>query len=385
MKVLMFFHGGSDNRGCEAIARTATNLLRSDGRIKKLALSSSNPESDKVIPNIDVIHLNQDSKIQKLSLDGILNAINVKVFNNENFALRKIHKSVLDLIPEYDAFISIGGDNYCYGEQKGIYEIDRCIKKAGKKLILWGASIGEEDLSDAKIKDLKNFDLLLVRESLTYDVLTKAGIDNVKLVADGAFLMEKKELALPENWKEGKTVGFNFSPLIFKRNPESKDAAFALVQHILDTTDFAVCFIPHVIIPGNNDYQILEEFYKKFQHTGRVILLPDNLDATEYKGYIAKTKFFIGARTHATIAAYSSQVPTMVLGYSIKSKGISKDIFGDVKLVLDIKETSDAQKLIARFEEMKSEESELREILKTRIPEIKKESEKAAKHFFDLK
>lgn len=199
MKVLMFFHGGSDNRGCEAIARTATNLLRSDGRIKKLALSSSNPESDKVIPNIDVIHLNQDSKIQKLSLDGILNAINVKVFNNENFALRKIHKSVLDLIPEYDAFISIGGDNYCYGEQKGIYEIDRCIKKAGKKLILWGASIGEEDLSDAKIKDLKNFDLLLVRESLTYDVLTRAGIDNVKLVADGAFLMEKKELALPEN------------------------------------------------------------------------------------------------------------------------------------------------------------------------------------------
>lgn len=316
MKVLMFFHGGSDNRGCEAIARTATNLLRSDGRIKKLALSSSNPESDKVIPNIDVIHLNQDSKIQKLSLDGILNAINVKVFNNENFALRKIHKSVLDLIPEYDAFISIGGDNYCYGEQKGIYEIDRCIKKAGKKLILWGASIGEEDLSDAKIKDLKNFDLLLVRESLTYDVLTRAGIDNVKLVADGAFLMEKKELALPENWKEGKTVGFNFSPLIFKRNPESKDAAFALVQHILDTTDFAVCFIPHVIIPGNNDYQILEEFHKKFQHTGRVILLPDNLDATEYKGYIAKTKFFIGARTHATIAAYSSQVPTMVLGYS---------------------------------------------------------------------
>lgn len=385
MKVLMFFHGGSDNRGCEAIARTATNLLRSDGRIKKLALSSSNPESDKVIPNIDVIHLNQDSKIQKLSLDGILNAINVKVFNNENFALRKIHKSVLDLIPEYDAFISIGGDNYCYGEQKGIYEIERCIKKAGKKLILWGASIGEEDLSDAKIKDLKNFDLLLVRESLTYDVLTRAGIDNVKLVADGAFLMEKKELALPENWKEGKTVGFNFSPLIFKRNPESKDAAFALVQHILDTTDFAVCFIPHVIIPGNNDYQILEEFHKKFQHTGRVILLPDNLDATEYKGYIAKTKFFIGARTHATIAAYSSQVPTMVLGYSIKSKGISKDIFGDVKLVLDIKETSDAQKLIARFEEMKSEEAELREILKTRIPEIKKESEKAAKHFFDLK
>ena len=41
-----------------------------------------------------------------------------------------------------------------------------------------------------------------------------------------------------------------------------------------------------------------------------------------------KTYFFIGARTHATIAAYSSGVPTLVVGYSIKAKGIAKDIFG---------------------------------------------------------
>jgi colanic acid/amylovoran biosynthesis protein len=385
MKVLLFFHGGSDNRGCEAIARTATNLLRTDSRIQKLALSSTNPESDKVIPHIDVIHFNKDAKIEKFSLDGIINAVNIKFLKNESFALQKIHKAIIDLIPEYDVFVSIGGDNYCYGEQPGIYEIDRSIKKAGKKLILWGASIGEEDLSEDKIKDLKTFDLLLVRESFTYQVLKNAGIDKVKLVADGAFLMERKELALPENWKEGDTIGFNFSPLILKRNPESKEAAFALVQHILDTTDSAVCFIPHVIIPGNNDYEILEEFYNKFKNTGRVSLIPDNLDATEYKGYIARTRFFIGARTHATIAAYSSQVPTMVIGYSIKSKGIANDIFGKVRLVLDIKESSDAQKLIAKFDEMKADEAELREILKTKIPEVRKNSEKAAQYFFDLK
>ena len=37
---------------------------------------------------------------------------------------------------------------------------------------------------------------------------------------------------------------------------------------------------------------------------------------------------FIGARTHATIAAYSSCVPTLVVGYSIKARGIAKDLFG---------------------------------------------------------
>src|SRR5690606_37923542 len=109
--------------------------------------------------------------------------------------------------------------------------------KAGKELVLWGASIGEEDLSVDKIKDLKTFDLLLVRESLTEAILKNAGIPNVKLVADGAFLMQKTELPLPEGWQEGKTVGFNFSPLVFKRNPESKQAAIDLLQHILQTTD----------------------------------------------------------------------------------------------------------------------------------------------------
>ena len=76
----------------------------------------------------------------------------------------------------------------------------------------------------------------------------------------------------------------------------------------------------------------------------------------QYKGYIARMRYFIGARTHATIAAYSNCVPTIVLGYSIKSKGIAKDLFGEEKLVLGINEISDSNKLIAAFDEMVSEE-----------------------------
>ena len=55
----------------------------------------------------------------------------------------------------------------------------------------------------------------------------------------------------------------------------------------------------------------------------------------------------------------------MVLGYSVKSKGISKDIFGEEKLVLDIEEISDSNKLKARFDEMVREEEEIRQKLTT--------------------
>ena len=71
-------------------------------------------------------------------------------------------------------------------------------------------------------------------------------------------------------------------------------------------------------------------------------------------------RFFIGARTHATIAAYSTLIPTMVLGYSVKSRGIAKDIFGEEKLVLNLKDISDSSKLIEKFQEMVLDEQELK-------------------------
>ena len=384
MKILLFFHGGSRNRGCEAIVRSAIPLLKSNPKVIKVAVASADPESDRHLQDIDVIHLDQNAAIDKYSLVGIRNALHFKLLNDENYGYRKIHKSVIKLIPEYDVFLSVGGDNYCYGEQPGIYEIDRKIIKAGKKLVLWGASIGEEDLSEEKIQDLKTFDLILARESLTEKILKDAGLKNVELVADGAFLMEKTVVPLPPLWQEGNMVGFNFSPLVFKRNPASKDASIALIQHILDNTEYTVCLVPHVMLPDNDDYEILQEFYEKFKDSGRIILLPNHLNATEYKGYIARMRFFIGARTHATIAAYSCLVPTLVLGYSVKSKGIATDIFGEEKLVLHLSEISDAKKLIGKFEEMKSEELALREKLQKRIPEIKKRAEKANDYVMNL-
>jgi colanic acid/amylovoran biosynthesis protein len=145
----------------------------------------------------------------------------------------------------------------------------------------------------------------------------------------------------------------------------------------------AIALTPHVTEAGNNDYEILKEFYQKHKHTGRVLLLPDNLNAVQYKGFIARMRFFVGARTHATIAAYSNAVPTMVLGYSVKSKGIAKDLFGEEKLVLSLPEISDSKKLIAKFDEMVAEESTIRERLNQALPHIKSMSATAADYLLE--
>lgn len=384
MRIMMFAHGGSLNRGCEAIVRSTTSLIKEHIDQAKVYLISGKPESDQIIHKLDGIYDGTDQTINKYSLDWFKSAVRYKLFNSESYSLGKIHNNIIKHIKDMDVCLSIGGDNYCYGEQPGWYEVDRRVKQQGKKLVLWGCSIGDEDLSEQKLNDLKRFDLILARETMTYDILRSKGLHQVKLCADPAFTMEKEELPLPDGWQERNMVGLNYSPLVWNKNKQSKAAMRSLIDHIIRTTDLNIAFTPHVIQENNNDYEILKEFYEEFKDTQRVLLLPDNLNAIQYKGYIARMRFFVGARTHATIAAYSSFVPTMVLGYSIKSKGIAKDLFGEEKLVLRIDQLSDEKLLKQQFEYMLQEEDSLKIALQQKVPEIQNMSYKAVEYLKEL-
>lgn len=383
MKIMMFAHGGSLNRGCEAIVRSSANIIKEKIDGAKIYLASSRPETDKIIEPLDGIYDGSSSNIGKYSVDWWLSSFKVKFFNDESYALAKMEKNTIKRIENMDVCLSIGGDNYCYGEQPALYEINKRVKRKGKKLVLWGCSIGEEDMSEKKLEDLKLFDLILARETITYNILKDKGLHNVRLCADPAFTMEKEELDLPWGPEEN-TVGLNFSPLVWRKNIKSKEAVRDLIQHILSTTNMTIVLTPHVIEEGNNDYELLCKYYEEFKSSGRVIILPDNLNALQYKGYIARMKFFIGARTHATIAAYSTCIPTLVLGYSVKSKGIATDLFGEEKLVLGIEEISNSNRLKAKFDEMVQEEDELRMKLIHSIPKVKKKSYKAVEYLSEL-
>lgn len=106
----------------------------------------------------------------------------------------------------------------------------------------------------------------------------------------------------------------------------------------------------------------------------RVQVLPQTMNATELKWVIARLDWFAGARMHATIAGFSSGVPTLGLGYSHKAEGVFAEcgIGTDVAdlRVLNVSEVGEkVAQSIARRNEMRVELSDLLPGIKARAAE----------------
>lgn len=367
---MLYAHDGSGNHGCEAIVRGTVKILSEIGIPK--CLSSLNPQEDEqydiqqIIPLLDHRPHEHFSRIEWLSA-----AIWVKTVKTLYLHTAYRHRNIIGRAHPGMVALSIGGDNYCYKDREWLYHVNRLLNRRGAKTVLWGCSIEPATMDAAMLKDLQRYTLITPRESITGNALQEKGLQNVRLHPDPAFRLDTVELPLPPRFVAGNTIGINVSPLImwYEKAAGSVFKAYRdLIQHIITTTDLQIALIPHVVWASNNDLEPLEKLQAEFQSTGRVILLPDH-NCMELKGFISRCRMFIGARTHATIAAYSTHVPTLVVGYSVKARGIARDIFGDEKdLILPVQELATPGQLIDAFEKLQERENDLRTHLQTFIP-----------------
>lgn len=328
MKLLLYPHGGSGNHGCEAIVRSTLQLTKAEA-----TLFSENPVEDATYGLGKLCNI-QPSQQSLSRHDSVYWKALVQYHLGDKAAFdRACFRGIFKQAKTADLMLSIGGDNYCYGMPTYILLVNKQLRKQGVKTVLWGCSVEPNIMTGAVLDDLKGYTHIVARESITYNALKAKGISQVSLFPDPAFLLKRIDLPLPEGFADGNTVGINVSPMIIgceKNKGVTLQNYMTLIKHIIDNTDMQVALIPHVVWPHNDDRQPLGILYEKFRHTGRVVMIQD-CTAEELKGYIARCRFMIAARTHASIAAYSCQVPTLVVGYSVKARGIAKDIFGTEK------------------------------------------------------
>ena len=363
-------HLDSGNRGCEGIARGTIQILGLDKQ-KYCAL-----ESDIANDNITGLS-NVVSYYPKRSnkLANLFGKIRRKIIFDKNkknrMAYEFKYKGFLRRINNQDITFITGGDMLCYDDNEVNY-LTEYLHSNGLESVLWGCSVGRENITKEKERILNFFSCITTRESLTYEFLkNELNLKNVFLFPDPAFVLEAEEVELPD-YMYGNSVGVNLSNFvsanvddstIFGKNIKN------LFEYILRNTDLNIVLIPHVFWAGQDDRLVCDYYKNIYKNNNRVYVLEsDKLNYCQIRYIISKLKFFIGARTHAMISAYSMCVPSLALGYSIKSRGIAKDVNMPEYTVIDYRELNDDYEIVNKFKMLQNDEEIIRTTLKITMP-----------------
>ena len=306
---------------------------------------------------------------------------------------------------EADFILDIGqGDSFAdiYGKRRfdWIFSQYRLGMKYKKPYCILPQTIGP--FKDASIrtqacKGISYAKCVMARDKQSYDYVKELLPDkSVTEIIDVAFFM-------PFNRKEFNKdfihVGLNVSALLW-HGGYTRDNQFGLkvdypslvrsiIDYFLKQANVKVHLIPHVVGSERhveNDYAVSFDLYEEYSHPN-LILSPLFLDPIVAKSYIAGMDFFMGARMHSTIAAFSSEVPVFPMAYSRKFNGLFTDTL-QYPYMADMKVQSEAE-ILAGIKQCYEQKDKLKEIehdrMQTTVEERRKLMEERLCEFFSIK
>jgi colanic acid/amylovoran biosynthesis protein len=266
-----------------------------------------------------------------------------------------------------DLVVDIGeGDSFAdiYGFKRFFYYwlSKNIVCLLGKPLILAPQTIGPFNGLWARLlakQVMHRCKVIFARDHLSSNYLESLKVGgNCKEAIDVAFKLPFKERTFSP--RDQIRIGLNVSALLFNGgytggNQFGLSIDYpATVRRIISTLiadrTIELHLVPHVIVPEapiEDDLAIAEKLAKEFP---AIKVAPRFLRPSDAKGYIAGLDFFVGARMHSCVAAFSAGVPVLPMAYSRKFAGL----FGSLgyKQTIDCKtQNEDAvlQLIIAGF------------------------------------
>lgn len=342
---------GLRNRGVEALVDTIIEQLQARWPGQKITVLSGDPGYDRAMlpPTVNVVSDGARyfglRKELRVPLGAALQAR--ALMRGQAGATLQAQEA----IREADIVVMSGGDilgsEYGTGFLRQQVATIAFAQALGKPTVFLAHSVGpfasQED-ADLARPVLSRGSLITIRESFSRNYLIdKLGLpaDRVALTADVAFLLEPSEprridailglLGLPPGEYVTMAASEGITSFSSMRDGEAHDRAWlAAIRTVLDTTSHSVLLIPHVQDhrPENDDGRIAFRLMEKLDFHPRVRAAIGPYTAQDYKGLIARSRYLIGERMHACIAALSSGVPTITIGYSVKAQGIMAEMFG---------------------------------------------------------
>jgi len=391
MMIILAGNGDRENRGCEAITLTTVDLLKNNIPEADICILSFDVKTDKYYEKKRDVKVLPASVPEPEGLKRIINKFRRKLTPWDLYAKYDTLVPYINTVRGADVILSLGGDNYSdeYGLPTVYWGLAEVAKRFGKKFVIWGASVGPfnrpQSLKVAK-KSLKYVDLITARDSHTVAYLEelKYGGSYVR-VSDSAFLLKPEEACLPKLDPSKQTIGFNISPLYYrftgKTQEEILNISIAFLKKMSEI--YNIVLVPHVVSEKKllrNDAVYMRKIIEALT---QVVMADPSYGSSQLKYIISKCDFFIGARTHSTIAALSSGVPTLTLSYSIKAIGMNADIFGSKDFLIEASEFS-LENLDSKFQKLVKDQEQIRTILRDRKNDIENMAMPGIKALLDL-
>lgn len=388
IKELMFMGNGDyRNKGCEAITRGTVEIL--NNAMPNASFVDSYFLYDEVV-DIEGLHTAMLTAPvewpKKWSFWWWCLQIAIKV--SLKLTGEILYGKSKKYVKNCSAVLSLGGDNYSldYGIPKRFISMSYFIKKRNTPFVIWGASIGPfsgaPTFEKKLIENLRKYvDLIFVREEDSYNYLVEKGLKSkAYLMADPAFVMQPEKCSseqigflLPKTF-----ISVNFSPLMAKyvtngNISEWKNICRDAVDQLIKNYNLPIVLVPHVF----EDIEFMKETLSSFiKNNSNINIVDFKINAAQMKWIISKSKINIAARTHATIASFSTCVPTLSLGYSIKAIGLNKLIFGNLDYLLYGEEIS-ANNILDKVSLIIDNEEKIRKTLAEKNVDMKMKAQNA--------
>ena len=391
---IFLMHGiyGLYNYGCEAILRGTEIILREKWPNAVIKYASLRPESDMHVLNRTQVKVVSRRVHSRYSTRNIVRRM---------FCIAGAHLPIavedLRIIDECDVVLSIGGDLYTLWPSGDfdhkLISFGKAVLKKGKKLVIWGASIGPFDKNLYAEKSFSRFlsevSLITSREPESTDYMRKLGIENnVTSCADPAFaVLSDPNLSISKN--TSLRIGMNFSPLSleYMNNITKSQTIMAeqvkLIERVVNELGAEVVLIPHVVCDFNkddDDFGYLQNIMKILPEniSNSVGMLQRDLGFLGTKSEILRCNIVIAARMHCAINALASIIPTIFVSYSKKSIGMAKYVYGGNDWVVPI-DDMDTDRCFRIVQKMVDNEYAIKQHLQKRIQDIQLDVREATK------
>ncbi|MDL1969243.1 MAG: polysaccharide pyruvyl transferase family protein [Deltaproteobacteria bacterium] len=398
MKILITGHTGFHNKGCQALILTTTKILKQAFPEASFTVFSWEPEYDQKHFYNDLIecrffeHRFQVGEFSRRNRFWFFLNYYLGVSTDR---ILWVKPSFYEAIKTCDLLVVSGGDVLAdYGDES----IKHCffpiaVAIALKKPVYVFAQSISPYKSNAILKFARFFlnklSLITVRERLSLEYLKNIGIKApLHLTADPAFTLmpcsssRLNEIIQAEHLPNANStmIGISVSETATRWSDSSHEDFAKIMAEVCDQLinkyKAKIVFIPHVSYPDDpaNDDRVAGRAVRSLMVNKQdAFLIEGDYSCEELKAVIGKCALFIGARTHATIAAASMLVPTIAVAYSIKAFGIMEDILDKEKCVCDIRSTS-RERLLSKAEYLMDNSENVVKEMRKRLEKIREQS-----------